>query len=187
MYFVLRSWGLVATAAEDTLPLRPEHTRKLFDEFRRVGRATLLSTVVIGLLQAALATIGYWIVGLPRPLFFGALTAVASLVPGIGTLLVWLPAGVVEVLLGRTGSGVLLLVWGVVVISAIPEYVLRPRLVGRGGQIPSLFTFVALIGGAAVLGLKGLILGPVLMTMAITVLRLYAEEARARRHPEHIG
>jgi predicted PurR-regulated permease PerM len=184
MYFVLSHWQLVLGAAEDTLPLRPEHTRKLFDEFRRVGRATLLSTIVLGVLQAALAVVGYAIVGLPKPLFFGALTALASLVPGLGTLLVWVPAAIVLIAGGRTGAGIFLLAWGVFVLTAIPDYVIRPRLVGRDAGLPALFTFVALIGGAAVLGLKGLILGPVLMTMAMAVLRLYREEARASR-PAH--
>ena len=78
MYLILRRWQVVSATAQQTLPLRPEYTLKLFEEFRRVGRTTLLSTVVTGLVQGTLATIGYFLVGLPRPLFFGALTAVAS-------------------------------------------------------------------------------------------------------------
>lgn len=182
MYFVLRHWQPIGAAAEDVLPLRPEYTRKLLGEFRRVGRATLLSTVGIGLLQGVLATVGYWLVGLPEPLFFGALTALASVVPGLGTLLVWLPASVVLVLSARPGSGIFLATWGAVVVTAIPTYVIHPRLVGRGGNVPSLFMFVALFGGTAVFGFKGLILGPVLMTVAIATLRLYADEERERKH-----
>jgi predicted PurR-regulated permease PerM len=181
MYFILRRWQTLSATAQETLPLRPEYTLKLFDEFRRVGRTTLLSTVVTGLVQGALATIGYFIIGLPRPLFFGALTAVASPVPGVGTMLVWVPAGIVLVLLGHPGRGIVDLAWGVLVVTGIPDYVIRPRLVGRESDVPALLTFTALFGGAEVLGMKGLILGPVLMAIAIAVLRLYAEEARSRR------
>jgi predicted PurR-regulated permease PerM len=181
MYFVLRRWDAVVTTAQELLPLRPDYTLKLLAEFRRVGRTTLLSTVFIGLVQGALATIGYWIVGLPQPLFFGTLTAVASLVPGLGTMLVWLPASVVLALLGHVWRGVFLALWGVLVMTGIPDYVIRPRLVGGGGdEVPALLTFIALFGGAAVLGLKGLILGPVLMTMAVATLRIYTDEKRAR-------
>jgi predicted PurR-regulated permease PerM len=182
MYFVLRRWEALVAATQDTLPLRPDYTLKLLAEFRRVGQATLLSTVFIGLVEGALGTIGYWIAGLPRPLFFGALTAVASLVPGLGTMLVWVPAGVALILVGHVGYATFLLLWGVVVVTGIPTYIIRPRLVGGDGNVPALATFTGLFGGAAVLGLKGLILGPVLMTLAIVVLRIYADEARARRH-----
>ena len=182
MYFVLRRWDAVVTTAQDLLPLRPDYTLKLLAEFRRVGRTTLLSTIFIGLVQGALATIGYWIVGLPEPLFFGALTTVASLVPGLGSTLVWVPASVVLALLGHVWKGLFVALWGVLVLSGIPDYVIRPRLVGGGSdELPALVTFIGLLGGTAVLGLKGLILGPVLMTMAIAVLRIYRDEERARK------
>jgi predicted PurR-regulated permease PerM len=182
MYFVLRRWDAVVTTAQELLPLRPDYTLKLLAEFRRVGRTTLLSTIFIGLVQGALATIGYWIAGLPEPLFFGAVTTLASLVPGIGATLVWLPASIVLALLGHLWMGIFLALWGVVVLSAVPDYVIRPRLVGSSsGELPALVTFIGLLGGTAVLGLKGLIIGPVLMTMAIAVLRIYRDEERARR------
>ncbi len=182
MYFVLRRWDAVVATAQDLLPLRPDYTLKLLAEFRRVGRTALLSTVFIGLVQGGLAAIGYWIVGLPEPLFFGVLTTLASLVPALGTLLVWVPASVVLALLGHVWKGIFLALWGVLVLSAIPDYVIRPRLVGRGGdEVPALATFIGLLGGTAVLGLKGLILGPVLMTMAVAILRIYADEERSRK------
>jgi predicted PurR-regulated permease PerM len=182
MYFVLRRWDAVVTTAQELLPLRPDYTLKLLAEFRRVGRTTLLSTVFIGLVQGALATIGYGIVGLPEPLFFGALTTLASLVPGIGATLVWLPTSIVLALLRHVSMGIFLALWGILVLSAIPDYVIRPRLVGSGGgEVPALVTFIGLLGGTAVLGLKGLILGPVLMTMAIAVLRIYRDEECARK------
>ena len=181
MYFILREWATVSATAEDTLPLRPQYTRKLFEEFHRVGRTTLLSTLVTGLVQGTLATVGYWIAGLPYPLFFGALSALVSPIPGVGTMLVWVPAGIVLILLGHVGRGIVLLVWGVLVVTGIPDYVVRPRVVGHGDQTPALLTFIALFGGAQVFGLKGLIVGPLLMAIAIAVLRLYADEARARK------
>jgi predicted PurR-regulated permease PerM len=181
MYFILRQWPLVSATAQDTLPLQPQYTRKLIEEFRRVGRTTLLSTVLTGFVQGTLATIGYFIVGLPYPLFFGALTTLCSPVPGVGTMLVWVPAGIVLILLGHPVRGVVLLAWGVLVVTGIPDYVIRPRLVGHKSEMPALLTFASLFGGVAVLGLKGLILGPVFMALAIAVWRIYADEARARR------
>ena len=151
----MRRWEAVSTTAQATLPMRPEYTRKLFDEFRSVGRTTLLSTVLIGFVQGTLATIGYFIVGLPRPFFFGAMTAVASSNPGVGTMLVWVPAGIVLILLGDIGRGIVDLAWGIIVVTGIPDYVIRPRLVGHGSSLPALLTFTALFGGVEVFGLKG--------------------------------
>jgi predicted PurR-regulated permease PerM len=181
MHFILRNWQAVALGLQEAFPLRPDYTAGLLAEFRSVGRSTLLGTIGTGVAQGLLATFGFWIAGVPEPLFFGAATAVASLVPGIGSTLVWLPAGIVLVLVGHPVRGALELVWGAVVVGVISDYVIRPRLVGGGGHLPSLLTFAALLGGVQVFGLKGLIVGPVLMSLAIAVLRLYALEARRRR------
>jgi predicted PurR-regulated permease PerM len=182
MHFMLRNWETVAIRAQETFPLRPDYTRSLFAEFRRVGRSTLMGTIVTGLAQGVLATIGFWIAGVPEPIFFGAATAVASLVPAVGTMLVWVPAGVVLIFLGSPGRGVFELLWGGLLVVALSDYYIRPRLVGGEGQVPSLITFSALFGGVEVFGLKGLVLGPVLMSLAVAVLRLYATETRLRRH-----
>lgn len=181
MYLCVRNWGGITRRAQEVLPLRPDYTRALFDEFRRVGRTTLFGTVVTGLAQGVLATLGYWMTGVPEPVFFGALTAVASLVPAVGTLLVWVPAGIVLILTGHSGAGFAELIWGAAVIIGVSDYVIRPRLVGGEDAVPTLVTFAALFGGVEVLGLKGLILGPLVMSVAVATLRLYASEMRARR------
>lgn len=182
MHFILRRWDSVALQAQETFPLRPDYTRGLFSEFRRVGRTTLMGTIVTGLVQGLLATIGYWIAGVPEPLFFGAATAVASLVPAVGTLLVWVPVGIVQIATGHVIGGIFELAWGGLLVVTISDYVVRPRLVGGEQEVPALTTFAALFGGVEVFGLKGLIVGPVLMSLSIAVLRLYASETRQRRH-----
>jgi predicted PurR-regulated permease PerM len=182
MHVMLRHWESVSLRAQETLPLRPDYTRALLAEFRRVGRTTLMGTIVTGLTQGALASIGYLIAGVPEPLFFGAATAIASLVPAVGTMLVWVPVGVVLIVMGHPARGIVELVWGSLFVVALSDYWIRPRLVGGESELPSLVTFAALFGGVEVFGLKGLIVGPVLMSLAVAVLRLYASETRARRH-----
>ena len=182
MHYILRNWESVSLRAQETFPLRPDYTRALFAEFRRVGRTTLMGTIVTGLAQGILATIGYWLAGVPEPVFFGAATAVASLVPAVGTMLVWVPAGIVLIVIGRPAAGIFELVWGGLLVVAVSDYYVRPRLVGGESEMPSLVTFAALFGGVEVFGLKGLVLGPVLMSLAVAVLRLYATETRLRRH-----
>ena len=176
--FILRHWSLITNRAEDMLPLARRHTHALFEEFRTVGRTTLLGTVVTGVSQGVLAAFGYWICGVPEAAFFGALTAVASLLPGVGTMLVWVPAGVFLLGTGHLGRGVLELIYGGAIVVGFSDYILRPRLVGGHGEMPALLTFVSLFGGVEVFGLIGLILGPLLMSIAVALLRIYANETR---------
>jgi predicted PurR-regulated permease PerM len=179
MHAILRYWPRIVATLEDVLPLRREYTRALLEEFRRVGRLTLSGTVLTGLAQGALAGLGYWITGVPQPLFLAVATAIASLVPAVGTLLVWVPAGIYLFAIGSPSMGVVELLWGALVVVGFSDYVIRPRLVGDE-EMPVILTFLALFGGLEVLGLAGLIAGPVIMALAVAVLRLYAREARAR-------
>jgi predicted PurR-regulated permease PerM len=180
MYFAFRHWPSISARAQTVLPLRPDYTRSLLDEFRRIGRATLLGTIVTGLAQGLLATIGYAVAGVPEPIFFGAMTAVASLIPAVGTLIVWVPAGVILIVMGHAARGVLVLAWSALVVVGVSDYVIRPKLVGGEGETPAIVTFAALFGGVEVWGLKGLIMGPVVMLLAVAVLRIYAREEEAR-------
>ena len=184
MYFVLQNWSSLTRRAEIMLPLNPRDTRALLDEFRRVGRSVLLGTVLTGLAQGGLAAFGFLVTGVPEPGFFGALTAVASLLPGVGTALVWVPAGVYLLLTGHVGLGVAELLYGAAVVVGLSDYVIRPLLVGRHGEAPPFLTFIALFGGIEAFGLVGLILGPVIMSLAVALLRIYEREATLRRASE---
>jgi predicted PurR-regulated permease PerM len=180
VFFTLEQWPTLARHAENMLPLRPRYTRDLLDEFRRVGRTTLLGTVATGLAQGALAGLGYFVTGVPEPAFFGAATALASLIPAVGTLFVWVPVGIWLVATGHPGMGTLLFVWGTLVVVGVSDYVIRPALIGRHGTMPALLTFAALFGGVEAFGLIGLILGPLVMALSISVLRMFAHDAAQR-------
>ena len=180
LHVVLLHWERMVARVEVLSPLRREYSRLLLAEVRLVGRATLLGTVATGAAQGVFAAVGFWATGVPDPLFFGIATALASLVPAVGTLLVWIPAGGYLIATGHTEMGVALLAWGALVIVGVSDYVIRPRLVGDE-TMPALLVFLALFGGVEVLGLRGLIIGPVLMALAVAVLRLHAREAAAAK------
>jgi predicted PurR-regulated permease PerM len=181
MHFILRHWETIVRGAQQSLPLRPDYTEALLTQFRLVGRTTLIGTVLTGFAQGAIASVGYWICGVPEPVFFGGLTALASLIPAVGTLLVWVPVGASLILLAHVAAGVGVLVWSALLVVGATDYWIRPRLVRAEDEMPSLVTFAALFGGVETFGLKGLILGPVLMSLAVAVLRLYVKEAQSRR------
>ena len=181
VFFTLERWAEIARQVEDMLPIRPRYTRALLEEFRRVGRTTLLGTVATGLAQGALAAFGYFLAGVPEAAFFGAVTAVASLLPAVGTTLVWVPVGVALIATGHPGMGALELVWGALVVVGASDYVIRPRLVGGHGTMPALLTFTALFGGVEAFGLIGLVLGPIVMALSFGLLRIFAHDAAGHR------
>ena len=175
-YFVLRYWTQLLAHAERILPLHPMHTRVVLAEFQKVGREVFIGTVLTGLAQGVLAGVGYAIGGVPEPALLGALTAVCSLVPAVGTLLVWVPVGVGLIVSGHVGAGIFELIWGALAVGVLSDYVIRPRLVGRHGQIPTLLAFISLFGGVSVFGLIGLIVGPVIASVSLALVRTYDRE-----------
>jgi len=176
LHFTLKHWDRIRDRIEEVAPVHPRHVHTLLEEFRVVGRTVLLGTVATGLIQGVLAGIAYVIVGLPEAALLGAATAVASLVPVVGTLAVWVPAGMYLVLAGHVGAGVALLTYGSAVVVGVCDYGVRPRLVGGDVGTPTLATLVALFGGLEVFGPIGLILGPVVVSLALAVLRIYQRE-----------
>ena len=178
--FVLRHWSELMARAERTLPLHPAHTRIVLAEFQRVGGEVFIGTLLTGLAQGLFAAVGYAIASVPEAMLLGALTALCSLVPAVGTLIVWVPAGIALIVAGRLAAGLFVLIWGALVVGVLCDYVIRPKLVGGEGQIPALLTFISLFGGVEVFGLVGLILGPVIASVALALLRTYDREVAAR-------
>jgi predicted PurR-regulated permease PerM len=180
MFYVLLSWSDLARRAERLMPINPHHTRRLMREVRRLGRIVVVGNFGTALVQGLVAWVGYMFAHVPEPAFFGAITAVASLVPVFGTMLVWVPAGVFLLLSGHTGAGIFELVWGSVAVVGLCDYFVRPRLIGRGETLSMWMTFVGLFGGIQLFGFIGFLLGPLLVGTAVAVLRLYERTRRFR-------
>jgi predicted PurR-regulated permease PerM len=176
MYYALVDWATISTRLEKVMPLDPRHTRALVLEFREVGRSALLGLLATAAVQALLAALGYSIVGLPRALSWGMLTGVASFVPLLATATIWLPVSLYFFLEGSIVSGILVLAWGLFVLTGFGEYVLRPRLMGGPGKGQPLLMLVAALGGIQIFGLPGLVAGPVLMSIFLSILRIYERE-----------
>jgi len=175
-YFVLRHWPEILSRAERMLPLHPKHTRVVLWEFQKVGKEVFIGTMLTGLAQGLLASIGYALAGVYDVALLATLTAICSLVPAVGTLLVWVPVGISLIVGERAGAGIFTFLWGGLVVVGLSDYVIRPLLVGGHGHVPTLLTFISLFGGIEVFGLLGLIIGPVIAAVALALLRTYDRE-----------
>jgi predicted PurR-regulated permease PerM len=179
MYYVLTDWPRIERHLERLLPLAPRHTRALVAEFRKVGRNAFVATVMSAVVQGTLAAIGFAIFGVPQPVTWGALLAIMSFIPVVGTLLVWVPAAVWLLTTGHIARALLLTAWSLLLVMAANDYIIRPRLVGRGEEAHPFLTLVALLGGISVFGVAGVIVGPMVMALFVASARIYERERDA--------
>jgi len=130
---------------------------------------------VVAALQGALLGIAFWIAGLPNGLFWSVVTMALAILPVVGSGMVWGPAAVVLIMQGRPAAGVLLIVWGVVVVGSVDNFI-RPLIYRRFSAIHPLITLVGAIGGVSYFGLLGLLIGPLALSYFFELIRMYREE-----------
>ena len=177
LFFFLRDGERMLATAVQLIPMRPARRGELVDHVAAVTRAVVFGSLLTALLQGVLVGIGFALVGLPSPVVFGAIAAVASLIPFVGTALVWVPAVGVLFLQGRWVAALVLAVWSVAVVSSA-DNVVRPLFISGRAQISTLPVFLGLLGGVTAFGPIGLVVGPVVVALTLTLVR-FAEEARA--------
>ncbi len=172
MYFFLIDGDRLLDRILYYLPLEDRDERRLIEKFRSVTRATIKGTAVIGALQGGLAGAALWAVGIPSALFWTVIMVVLSIIPGIGTGLVWLPAAVILAMGGAWGKAVGLALFCGLIVGSIDNF-LRPRMVGKDTEMPDLLILLATLGGLGMFGLLGFIIGPIVAAVFVTAWEIY--------------
>jgi len=156
-------------------PLKNEHDKLLIDKFVSMSRATLKGNLVIGVIQGLLGGLSFAVAGVPSPAIWGIIMVFFSIIPMVGTGVIWLPAGLILLLLGNVWQGVFILAFGALVISSV-DNILRPKLVGKDTQMHPLMIFFATIGGIYFFGLPGFIMGPIVVSLFVALGEIYRIE-----------
>ena len=156
------------------LPLESEQENQMVERFVSVTRATLKGSLVIGIVQGALAGGAFAVIGVPSPAFWGTVMAVLSIIPGVGTALVWIPACIWLAATGRFGAAIALAAWCAVVVGTVDNF-LRPRLIGRDTKMSDLLVLLGTLGGLIMFGAIGFIVGPILAALFVTVWDIYGK------------
>ncbi|MEO7723219.1 MAG: AI-2E family transporter [Chthoniobacterales bacterium] len=172
MFFFMRDGHVILEKIFYYVPLDHEDEVRLLERLSSVTRATIKGTLVIGIIQGALAGIGFWVAGLEGAAFWGTIMAVLSVVPGIGAALIWVPAVIYLFIVGKTLTALLLLAWCAAVVGTI-DNILRPRLVGKDAKMPDLLILVGTLGGLFLFGPIGFIVGPLVCGLFLTVWDIY--------------
>lgn len=160
-------------------PLKDEYETTLTSKFSSMVRATLKGTLIVGVVQGILGGMMFGIAGVPSFMIWGIVMIGFSIIPAIGSGLVWAPVGIIMLFTGNVWQGVFILVFGSVVISFI-DNILRPKLVGGDTAIHPLLVFFATLGGIMSFGIIGFIIGPVIMALFLTLWDIYGKEFKTQ-------
>jgi len=174
MFFFLMGGREILDQVMRLFPLEATDKELLLDKFVSVSRATIKGTLVIGIVQGGLAGLAFAVVGIKGAVFWGTVMAVLSIIPGIGTALVWVPAVGFLLATGQTVPAVGLLLWCAIVVGTA-DNVLRPLLVGKDTEMPDLMVMLSTFGGLALFGAIGLVIGPVIAALFLTMWRIYSD------------
>lgn len=179
LFFFVRDWERILEAIVRVLPLGDERERRLFARFAEVSRATMKGTLVVGIVQGAVGGILFAVVGIEAAVFWGVVMAVFSLLPAIGTALIWGPAAVILFAAGSVWEGIVVIAGGVFVIGLV-DNILRPILVGHETKMPDYLVLLSTLGGLAAFGMAGVVIGPLVAALFLVVWEMLAEENAAR-------
>ncbi|MGH7962771.1 MAG: AI-2E family transporter [Candidatus Binatia bacterium] len=172
LFYFFRDRRAALQALRSLVPLSEAETTKVFARVADTIHATIYGTLVVALVQGTLGGLMFWALGLPSPLIWGAVMAVLAVVPVLGTFVVWVPAALFLALEGNWGKALILTTWGGVAIALV-DNLLYPTLVGQRLRLHTLPVFVALIGGLALFGAVGLVLGPVILAVTVALVDVW--------------
>jgi predicted PurR-regulated permease PerM len=177
LFFFLVDGAAILRRIFDYVPMTDDDKMRLADRFLSVTRATVKGTLVIGVVQGTLAGAAFAVAGIDSALFWGALMILLSTVPGVGTAIVWLPAGVILLARGKTGEAIFLLLFCALVVGTV-DNLIRPRLVGRDTKMHPLLVLFSTLGGLLLFGVIGFLVGPIVGALFITVWDIAAQAFR---------
>jgi len=159
-------------AIKQLSPLDPVHNDEILRETETTIKATLWGTVIVAVAQGTLGGVGFLLFGLPQPAFWGTVMIPAAVIPVVGSTIIWGPAAVYLLFTGHIGAGVGLILWGGVVVSVI-DNILKPILMKGSGETPAIFILFSILGGLTYFGMIGFILGPLILSFLLSLLRIY--------------
>jgi predicted PurR-regulated permease PerM len=186
LFFLFRDGRVLLDRITEAIPLGESLTRKLFARFAEVARGTVKGTVVIGLIQGGLGGIAFAVLGLEAPVLWGSVMVAASVLPAIGPGLVWVPAAIVLFIQGEWVRGLVLVLFGTFVIGLVDNF-LRPRIVGNDTKMPDYLVLVSTLGGLALFGVAGFVIGPVIAALFLVVWEIFQRDFEGTQVASALG
>jgi predicted PurR-regulated permease PerM len=181
MYYLFRDADRIFAAIRDALPLEKKQAEAILARTRDVVGASVYGVFSIAIVQGALGGLAFWVLGLPSAIVWGVAMIFLSMIPMLGAFIVWVPAAIYLFATGHYVKGVVLVLWGTLVIGMIDNF-LRPKLVGGRTKLHELLIFFAVLGGLQVFGVLGIVLGPVVLAITLALVDVF----RAAEHAAEV-
>lgn len=181
LFFLFRDGPQLAASIVKASPLSPRHSRYVMSKFGEVVKATVKGNFIIGMIQGTIGGLTFWALGIPAALLWGVVMTVLSLLPAVGAFLVWAPVAAYLIIVGDYLRGGILIGVGALVISMV-DNLLRPALVGKDLRLPDYMVLVSTLGGLALFGMNGFVIGPLIAALFVAVWSLRADEHARRLH-----
>ena len=174
MFFFLKDGAAIIEKILYYVPLPEEAEQELIDKIVSVATAVLKGSLVIGILQGGLAGAAFWMVGIPGWAFWTTVMIVLSIIPAIGSALIWIPAAIYLFSSGPMAPAIMFTLWCILVVGTVDNF-LRPRLVGKDTKMPDILVLISTLGGIFLFGAVGFILGPIIAALFLGVWFIYGE------------
>ncbi len=177
VYYIFRDGERLKNYISELLPFPMEQQELVVSKFREMARAVIVGNGLNGIIQGIIGGFGFFFFGLGSPFLWGTLIGFMAFLPFIGASIVYVPAFIILILQGQTGTAIGFLVYNGA-YSLIMEYLFKPRMIGKCMRMNSLLVFIGILGGIKLFGILGIIYGPLIMTIFITLAELYRLEYR---------
>ncbi len=175
IYYIFRDGERLKDYISELLPFPTGQQEVVVNKFREMGRAVIFGNGLSGIIQGVLGGLGFFIFGLESPILWGTGIGFMAFLPVIGASVVFIPATVILLIQGKSGIAIGFLAYNVF-YSSIMEYVIKPRLIGKGMQMNSILVFIGILGGIKLFGILGIIYGPLIVTIVLTLAEIYRLE-----------
>ena len=181
-FYFLKEGNSIVEKVMKVLPLQGRHKQRILKKFEDMVHAVVFGQVLIAIIQGILASIGFFIFGISSPVIWGIMVVFAAFIPQFGTAIIWFPAALMMLLNGYASSdntmllkGVMLIIYGTVIISLV-DNVLKPKVIGDRGGLHPILVLLGAIGGLKIFGFIGLLVGPIILALVVTFAKIYEEE-----------
>ncbi len=175
LYYLFKEGEHITENIKRVLPLNASEKEELVNRTTKVLKATVYGVFITAVLQGIVGTIGFFIFGVDTPILFGLLLTIAATLPYLGTALVWVPISLYMISTGDYFNGIGLFIYGACIISLL-DNVVRPLIISKQSQLHPITTFLGVLGGIATFGIVGIILGPLLLALFLTLTDFYVKE-----------
>lgn len=177
IYYIFKDGERLKNYIAELLPFPVEQRELVVDKFREMGRAVIIGNGLSGIIQGILGGLGFFFFGLGSPFLWGTIIGFMAFLPIIGASLVFIPATIVLFVQGKVGLGIGYLAYNMF-YSSVMEYIIKPRLIGQGMRMNPMLVFIGILGGMKLFGILGIIYGPLIMTIFLTLAEIYRLEYR---------